>query len=123
MRPVLIWLLMLAVLHRGAIPVGYMPTVDANGVTMMICTSDGAKWIKTDNAGNPLEENTDTQKQSAHKPCPFALTVTPFYEDFSLDAPPLTRIAARVDFAPRIAHPALAALYPTAPPRAPPLYS
>lgn len=125
MRPALVWLLMLAVLYRGAIPLGYMPTVNAeNGITMMICTSDGAKWITTDNTGKPLEQKTDKDTEhSAHKPCPFALTVTPFAADFSAATVLLTQIPTRVDFARRIHHPALAALYPTAPPRAPPLYS
>jgi hypothetical protein len=118
-------LIVASLLLRSLIPAGYMPgsTDNQHFFNIVICTGYGAQTIAVDENGQPVKQ--EHQKETGHKaPCPFALNT-----HATTPADPIAGgLAVPADYTALLftapaAHPAMATLRKTAPPRAPPLFS
>lgn len=115
--------MVLAILARGIVPVGYMPA--GQGVfEVVICTAYGAATITVDENGQPAEKKHPQNHKDAHKAlCAFGLNTAadvPNNNGSSVALPAV--LPQQVSPAPAT-HPAMAVLRKTAPPRAPPSIS
>ncbi len=77
--PALIWLLLVAALMtRALLPSGWMPTVDAGGVRIAICSGAGPEFLILERDGH-LRKQTPSP-ESPHDPCPFGLAIAPLLD-------------------------------------------
>ena len=80
-RPFAIWLALLPLLLRAAIPVGWMPET-AGGTTLVICTAQGLSTIILDHDGKPVEPTKEDGSEHETAPCIFGATAHYFAPDF-----------------------------------------
>ena len=76
MRRTFTSLLLLALLLRVAVPVGFMLTpssADAHGLTLVICTAHGQQTMTLEDDGDPVSPAS----KAGHETCPFAASALP----------------------------------------------
>lgn len=69
MRTRLCYLLLLALVFRALIPIGYMPNLKADGITVQICSNSQNKTIQLDADGKPV----DPAHRQIQKLCDFSI--------------------------------------------------
>jgi hypothetical protein len=104
-HPLLLPLIALLLATRALVPTGWMPTADAGGVHITLCTGQGMVDAVLEPDGKL--KHGDTGDQTHHDPCPYGtlghaldtpslpqLTAAPALQPELQVAPPVARIVA-----------------------------
>ena len=87
-RQPLVWLLLAAaLLLRGLVPAGWMPTTGQDGVRIALCTGMGSEYLTLGSDGSLHKEAPDPaapKPNALGDPCPFAVASAQ-----ALDLPPI----------------------------------